>query len=30
VACLVGGIGLGLTIVVALSTVTTGMSGLLR
>jgi len=30
VACLVGGIGLGLTIIVALSTVTAGMSGLLR
>lgn len=30
VACLAGGLGLGLAIVVAVSTLTTGMSGLLR
>ena len=30
VACLAGGVGLGLAIVVAVSTLTTGMSGLLR
>jgi hypothetical protein len=30
VACLVGGVGVGLTIVVALTTLTSGMSGLLR
>jgi hypothetical protein len=30
VACLVGGVGVGLTIIVALSTLTSGMSGLLR